>query len=256
MNQSFEQRTSITLTSNNLKIFGILHLPHIAQEQKVPAVLFCHGFGGNKSGKFRLSVRQSELLAQAGIASLRIDFRGSGDSEGDFADTTIETQLEDARIAANFVLEHPAIDQQRFGILGRSLGGAIATHLAQEIKFLRALALWCPVFDCKPWLAKYQGKESNISHFGQPLSKECIAQFTTLDAAKPLSTLTHVPLLIMQGGNDQTLGNYHFEQYLQHRKGIIATENVHLPLSDHEFSNIDEQQTLLQKTTSWFSKNL
>src|SRR5262245_53155 len=113
-----EDRQPITLFSGNQKLFGILHLP--LTETKVPAVLFCHGRGGNKSGKFRFYVELAELLTKAGIAALRVDFRGSGDSEGNFSDTTCTSQLDDARLAANFLCVHPAIDSSRFGLLGRS----------------------------------------------------------------------------------------------------------------------------------------
>ena len=180
MEKIAENRSSVTLLSQGLKVFGVLHMPLEPTEKKVPVVLFCHGFGGNKSGKFRLSVRQSEMLSQAGIASLRIDFRGSGDSEGDFADTTIQTQLEDVRIACQYLLEHPHIHTDSVALLGRSLGGALACQVASELSKVKALALWCPVFDAKPWLVKYRGGTKDVHFAGQNLSKESIRQFAQL----------------------------------------------------------------------------
>src|SRR5689334_8479689 len=125
MTNKFEERKTVTLLSQDLKLFGILHLPLLKNSEKAPAVLFCHGFGGNKSGRYRLYVRLAEKLSQAGIAVLRFDFRGCGDSEGAFGDITIETQVQDALAAAEFLLTHPSVDPNRFGIFGSSLGGAI-----------------------------------------------------------------------------------------------------------------------------------
>jgi len=248
-----EERSQHTLLSHGLKVFAVLHMPKVRVGEKVPAVLFCHGFGGNKSGKFRLSVRQSELLSNLGIASLRLDFRGSGDSEGDFKDTTIGTQLDDARVGLQFLLQLPQIDVTRIGLLGRSLGGCIATHLAAEFTPLKALCLWVPVFDAVPWLAQYKGTDAAPRFFGEKLSEECIAEFQELTASQPLAKLASVPLFLVRAGLDEVLGEYHHNKYLECRKNA---DSLVLPQSNHEFANFEEQQTLLKATASWFSKSL
>ncbi len=254
MKKLAEERTSVTLLSHGLKVFGVLHMPEGSKQ--VPAVLFCHGFGGNKSGKFRLSVRQSEMLSERGIASLRIDFRGSGDSEGDFADTTIQTQVEDAHLAFRYLLEHPRILPHSCAILGRSLGGAIATQVASELETIKALALWCPVFDAKPWVQKYKGIPKDAQFSGQNLQEETIRQFAQLDTQKPLEVLSETPMLIAHAGHDEILGRYHYEQYLEHRKKCPNTETFELARSNHDFSNVHEQDILLEKTTNWLEKML
>lgn len=256
MRQKNENRSQVTLISNGSKVFGVLHLPTIAQTERVPAVLFCHGFGGNKSGRFRLSVKQAERLAEKGIASLRVDFRGCGDSEGDFNEITVESQLEDAKIGADYLLNHPSIDYTRFGLLGRSLGGCLATYLASSLPHVKALALWAPVFDSTPWIAQYKTTNAPVRFFGEVLSQECITQLTTLSAKESLVSVATMPLFIAHGGQDERLGMYHYEQYLSNRQTIGLVEALFLPQSDHEFSNVDEQSVLLDATSSWFIKNL
>jgi esterase/lipase len=187
------------------------------------------------------------MLSRVGIASLRIDFRGSGDSEGNFADTTIKTQLEDARCALEFLQKHPNIDTQKIALLGRSLGGALATQLASEMDTCAAIALWCPLFDVKPWTSKHTGDEFRF--LGQPLSPECIAEFLALDATSALSKIEEIPMLIISAGKDEILGSYHHEKYLSERKQ--ATLHVALENSCHDFSYIPEQEKLLQITTSF-----
>ena len=125
-----ESRTQVTLSCHGQQIFGILHLPQGADEgvkTRYPVALLCHGFGGNKSGRFRLFVRLATRLAEAGIATLRFDFRGAGDSEGDFADTTISGLCDDAKCALKWLQAHPQIDSQRMSIIGSSW-----SHLAEE----------------------------------------------------------------------------------------------------------------------------
>ncbi len=246
-----EERVSVELISGGLKIFGILHMPKEAKN-KVPAVLFCHGFGGNKSGKFRLSVRQAEKLSEAGIASFRIDFRGSGDSEGDFSDTTIQTEIEDAQCALQYLLNHPTIDRSRIAILGRSLGGAIATKLASGFTGTKAVVLWCPLFDAKPWIEAHKNRP--IYFMGQKLSDETIRQFKELDLTDSLTLLEETPMLIVRACQDEILSSYHHDGYLERRSE--QTEVLLLANSTHDFSDSSEQEELLEKTTSFLKEML
>ncbi len=271
-----EERQAITLVSHGLKLFCCLHLPLRALKRvsdtvldQVPGVLFCHGFGGNKSGRYRLSVRLAEQLAASGIAALRVDFRGSGDSEGNFEDTTITSQLEDARIAANFLLSHNAVDPNRFGVLGKSFGGGIATLLAADIPQTKAVALIAPFFDAAPWNPLIQGKvhkkgelafdeeSHNISFAGHLLNKQCLAEILSLNLRDPLAKLAHVPFLLVQGEQDKILDMYHYEQYLSCRNESMAkTDILTLPASDHEFSHFQERELLISTTVNWFLSQL
>ncbi|MFA0780897.1 MAG: hypothetical protein RJAPGHWK_002418, partial [Candidatus Fervidibacter sp.] len=68
------------------RVYGMLHLPDGTSDtgKKVPAVAMCHGFTGNRIEAHRLFVKAARHFVQHGIAVLRFDFRGSGESEGDF----------------------------------------------------------------------------------------------------------------------------------------------------------------------------
>jgi alpha/beta superfamily hydrolase len=117
-----------------------------------PVVLMLHGFGGSRDelavagteeGVFS---RSAEALAEAGIASLRIDFRGSGDSPGDFADTTFSGQIADAVAAIDWLAEDARVDGDAIGLLGWSQGGLVASHAAgARADLVDATVLWAPV---------------------------------------------------------------------------------------------------------------
>lgn len=115
-----EERESIVLTNEGEKIFGVLHLPKGID--KPPCVLVLHGLGGHKTGRFRVYVDLAESLVKAGIAVLRFDFRGSGDSEGSFAEMTLNGEISDALVVLKFLHKDSRIDNQRIGIFGRSMG--------------------------------------------------------------------------------------------------------------------------------------
>src|SRR5690554_3899245 len=110
----------VELTNYGETIRGVLHLP--ARQEPVPAVLFLHGLGGSRVEAHRIFVKQARLLAEEGVAALRIDFRGTRESDGDAADRSISSEVSDARTAYGFLAEHPAIDRNRLAVLGLSLG--------------------------------------------------------------------------------------------------------------------------------------
>ncbi|MEX2471977.1 MAG: bifunctional alpha/beta hydrolase/OsmC family protein [Gemmatimonadota bacterium] len=97
--------------------------------------LFAHCFTCSKDLK---PVRHlTRALTQAGIAVLRFDFTGLGESEGDFADTTFSSNIEDLLAAAAYMereIEGPSI------LVGHSLGGAAVLAAAAEIDSCRAVA--------------------------------------------------------------------------------------------------------------------
>ena len=102
-------------------IAATLNIP--ASPTPVPAVLMLHGFGSSRDEVGHLYTRAAEALAARGIASLRIDFRGFGKSDGDTGATTINAQLDDARAGLAYLSKVKGIDSSRVGILGFSLGG-------------------------------------------------------------------------------------------------------------------------------------
>ena len=96
--------------------------------------LFAHCFTCGKDNK--AARRIAEGLKLAGIAVLRFDFTGLGASEGEFANTTFSSNLDDLVAAADHLrrkLAAPAI------LIGHSLGGAAVLAAAHRIAEARAV---------------------------------------------------------------------------------------------------------------------
>ena len=90
--------------------------------------LFAHCFTCSKNLKAATNIARA--LADAGIAVLRFDFTGLGQSEGDFADTNFSSNVGDLLAAARFLEENykaPDI------LLGHSLGGTAILQAAADV---------------------------------------------------------------------------------------------------------------------------
>src|SRR3954451_22306905 len=81
--------------------------------------IFAHCFTCSKDSKGAAYIGQA--LAARGIAVLRFDFTGLGQSGGDFADSNFSSNIEDIVCAANYLREHHGPAQI---LVGHSLGGA------------------------------------------------------------------------------------------------------------------------------------
>ena len=113
-----------------------------------PHVVMLHGFGGNRDETGDLFKKLAQRLADAGLSSLRFDFPGCGDSEGEFGDVTVPLYRRIAISALRYAKSSPGSDPKRLALLGYSFGGAIATScLKGDAPHARALVLWAPVGD-------------------------------------------------------------------------------------------------------------
>lgn len=105
-----------------------------------PIAVLMHGFMANKKLEPLKSIANE--LESRGIASLRFDFDGHGESEGRFRDMTVLTELDDARHVIDFVRRAGVYDS--IALVGHSQGGVvagmIAGELGDEIKALVQLA--------------------------------------------------------------------------------------------------------------------
>jgi alpha-beta hydrolase superfamily lysophospholipase len=115
-----------------VQLAGRLHLP---EEQPRAFALFAHCFTCSKD--IPAAERIADRLATQGLAVLRFDFAGLGDSGGDFADTNLSSNVQDLVAAADYLeRSHRAPTL----LIGHSLGGAAVLRAAHQIDSCRAVA--------------------------------------------------------------------------------------------------------------------
>ena len=273
----------------------MLHLPlEVAQVAKpAPTVLMLHGFTGQRLEPHRLFVLLSRQLAEAGIASLRFDFRGSGESEGTFDEMTVAREIEDVVAAYQFLKARPEVDGSRLGLMGLSMGGMVsALAVAQPGIEFKALSLWAPAHP-KLWLAQFPGgvtpeqvraavadpairaelrggvpfdEHSGFLDFGgNPVSMDFVADMPTLH---PFETVKahRGPAQVIHGTADPAVPIAIGEQYahaLDSRdtesrdKGFHRQTTFH-PIQDglHTFDSLTTQREVHALTLEFFKTHL
>lgn len=131
----------VTLQGSQGKLSAIVQKPELKAGKKCPMVILMHGFAGRKEGAMFESI--ANQLEQQGIASIRFDFNGHGESEGEFRHMTVPNEIEDAMCVYNYVT---ALDYvKEVALLGHSQGGVVAGMTAGKLnKKIKAVVLMAP----------------------------------------------------------------------------------------------------------------
>ena len=101
----------------------------LAEGEKCPVVIMMHGFMGNKDGMMEKVA--GDKLAQQGIASVKFDFNGHGESEGEFSGMTVPNEIEDAKLVYEYVKSLPFAGD--VALTGHSQGGVVASMTAGDL---------------------------------------------------------------------------------------------------------------------------
>lgn len=108
-----------------------------------PFVLAVHGLDSNLH-EYGLYDAVAETLAKEGIACLRFDFPGNGESTESFTCYTHKNMLDDMDCAYDFAVSTLGLSPSLFGVQGYSMGGRAACLYAARHPEMKCLSLWAP----------------------------------------------------------------------------------------------------------------
>jgi len=153
------QKTSFRFTNpRGLNLAAELKLP----EHPLCFALFANCFTCTKDYKF--SRWLGELLAKQGIAFFSFDFTGLGESQGEFADSNLETMQEDLRAAAEFLRKNFQAPQLW---LGYSLGGTAVLTTAGRMEDARAVVTLATPAEFSGFRARLLRQDPQIESRGE-----------------------------------------------------------------------------------------
>ena len=248
------------LTSAGKTLRGVLHLPATTHPHPVPAVVLFHGFTGNRMESHWMFVKCSRALAQAGVASLRFDFYGSGESDGEFRQMTLRGQIADGRAAVAFLRGQKSIDPKRLGLLGLSLGGAVAATLAPGLR-AKALVLWSAVAHTarlgdlvKKKARKIPGTPSAFEFEGHELNPRLMEDLLKVEPIRHIVRYKG-PTLIIHAEMDEIVPVSHARDFF-HAAGSEIKEVAIIAGADHVFTAVTWEQEVIARTVQWFGRHL
>jgi dipeptidyl aminopeptidase/acylaminoacyl peptidase len=238
---------------------GMVHLP-ADPGRRTPGVVLFHGFTGNRMESHWIFVKCSRALAQAGIASLRFDFYGSGESDGEFREMSLPGEISDGRAAVTFLREQPGIDAERVGLLGLSLGGSVAAALAPSVK-AKAVVLWSALAHtarlrelAKKHSKKIPNKPGAVEFDARELSPRLMDEVLKVEPIRHLARYRG-PTLIIHPEKDEHVPVSHARDFF-HAAGTDTKELAIIAGADHVFTSIPWEHEVIARTVQWFGHYL
>ncbi len=253
----------IVFYNKGQQLNGILHSP-VACDTPGPAVVFFHGFTGTKVEPHRIFVKTARELAAIGFYALRFDFRGSGDSEGDFSEMTIGGEVSDAIKSIDVLSAMRGVDPERIGILGLSMGGCVAACVSGQDARVKSTVMWAPLSDDPP-----DRREEILERSKHTPTPEEIAQsnanvvgkafYEELPNISPSTLIQQFTgaLLVIHGSGDETVPVSHGKRYyelMSERDALTALEII--DKGDHTFNTIASEQAVITRSVKWFQRTL
>ena len=241
------------------KLAAVVQVPDgLAEGEKCPVVILMHGFMGNKDGM--LEKLTADRLAQSGIASVKFDFNGHGESEGEFSNMTVPNEIEDAKLVYEYVRSLPFAGD--VAMTGHSQGGVVASMTAGDLGSynVKCVVLLAPAAVLRDDAirgntmgARYNPLDppASVQLFpGKNLGGEYIRTAFSLPIYETARKYTG-PACIIHGTGDQVVPYTYGERYHE----IWPGSELHiLHAADHGFSK--NMQEVMDLTVNFLIKNL
>lgn len=236
---------------------GHLHSP-VAPTGRAPGILIIPGFADTAVGPHNMHVAMARTLAVSGFAVLRFDYRGQGESDGDFRQFTAMSGLDDAYAALDTLRIQPGVDASRLGVVGFSLGAALACEIAARIPDVSALVLLAPVaFPQAVFRTFFTDDHLNqaerqgwMDWLGWAVGNAYLPGLSFLD---PLTALerSKTAALVLHGTTDTEVSPENAEAYGAHGATLQWLQGA-----DHQFSSVFLQEEAIRSASTWFQKKL
>ena len=201
----------VHLNVEGIKIAGEIHLP--AGNGPFPAVGICHGIPSGKpkdadDGGYQ---ELAQRMCRQGFAAFIFNFRGTGESGGNF---DLADWSRDLKAAIDYLWELSEVDRARLSLLGFSGGAAVAICVAAQDKRVSGVAACaCPAEFT--FLSEIDEPEKMVDHFrsigvirddGFPASAE--KWLNGFNEVRPVSCVAGISprsLLLVHGDKDETV---------------------------------------------------
>jgi len=247
-------------------LYAQLYIPDAVP---APALLICHGMNARGSQGLRIYARLAETACENGFVCLVFDFRGVGQSSGNF-DYGIGEQ-QDVKCTLDYLASRPEVSTNSVFVVGHSLGGAVSLYALQNEERVKGLVLWSTPknhnYNVKKWIRRTRGtlglysflilsrldrffnvrRLFKLEVYGVKMRprfvREKLMKLNECEAASKLN----LPLLIVIGAKDNIVGADEAQAVYdsaKEPKTLLIIEDA-----DHIYKG--KEQELMDKTLEW-----
>jgi hypothetical protein len=230
----------VTFQSEGNRISGVLHLP---DRESPPCIIASHGLLSSKDSEKYIAL--GERISREGMALLRFDFRGVGESGGSEEDNTISKRITDLGAAIDFIKNYPGLGGM-IGLIGSSLGGFVSLIKASMEKGVKATVVWATPHHLDDLKTKKRDQDT-------PLPPE--AFFEDLPRYRLLPLLSQVSnCMVIHGENDELVPVEQAWEIFYH---LAEPKRIHvIEEANHRLTDPAHRQRAIELSLDWFKKYL
>lgn len=259
-NYEYDKYTEKTVTFNH--VVGTMVIgKHNTQQSKT--ILMLHGFASSRNEVGDLYKKLAFKLAERGYNTLRIDFRGYGDTKIATAKTSYTTMVIDARNAVKYLRK---MGVKNIAVQGFSLGSDVAISAFSHDKSIKNMVLWSTP---KTTMAQYYEikKADRIKAYNKgkvnidlgwrkiTLSKNFFESLKKWNVRLEFAAYKGKSLLIA-GGNDPLHRDLKvFKQLNKNAHTITIKHTGHIYGVLNEDTRQSKERVLIHRTVRWFARN-
>jgi len=208
-------------------------------------IFLCHGFAGNKD---RGNKKRAKAYSAAGWNAVRLDFRGNGESDGDFIEQNLSSRIEDLEAVIDY------FRPERTVLFGTSFGGKVVFHTAVQ-REVEGIVAKMPV-TYNETMDKFRSVVDEKGTFefieGKPIDERFIEDLETYSFSDVEDKLD-IPVFISHGAADETvhikhsieaLKNLDVDVHLQKLKGVkhSYTDEAKVKMNEAAKAWLDEKE--------------
>jgi len=231
---------TLTFDSDGFTLTATLHLPDAPDP---PVIIGCHGLLADRHSLKQISLARA--CNAKGMAYLRFDHRGCGDSAGNFAEvTSLAARVQDLYHAVRTMQHHSEVGLLA-GLFGSSFGGTVVLAYAAEHASPALITYAAPI------------NSTNIRHTnirdnsGQAPSTALLTDALEFDIASELASLRNI--LVAHSEADETVPVAHAREI--YRSAGDPKNLMIFPGGDHRMSDPSHQQEFEARFIDWMTAN-
>jgi dienelactone hydrolase len=249
------------------KIPAIITLPN---REKAPLVVMAHGYGSAKDEAGDGYKTTAPVLAKSGIATIRFDYVGNGESTEDYIKFDLNVAVSDADACAQYAIANYPIDKNKVGIMGWSMGGVVTLVAAGRNPLYKSIVTWNGAVDlvnsgvytdAAYAEAKQNGYALATFDWREPLklSEKSFEVARNLDVLSEFAK-SKAAALAIAGSIDSTVDPKWAKEIAGASKNKVSTF-VYIEGADHTFDVFAPEphpqfNQVIEATLGWFLKTL
>lgn len=221
---------------------------YLDYENSEECIIVVHGIGGNKLGNKFIFNHFSRKANKNNLSTLRIDFAGTGESDGEYSETN---HLDQAfQLSKIICYAKEVLKFKKINLVGTSIGCLVILQcLKLYSQDINKIVLWNPNIDIEKYKNEFSNSSGDMDMGGLLLTEEYVANLEKLNIEKDFSAYK---IAVAHGAKDYNFNNEYVSNFVSANKCAYKI----IDDGDHLFESVEARKKLFCYTLNYISESI